>query len=327
MVLALSACQMPVGKPEADITPSTISLPGIVAYVDASPVTAAQWGQARAYAEATLRLLGEPGAQLDEATVLESFVEDMLIVREADTAGFQITNEIIDSEETHLLRIAGESRETLDDVLQEVGLTKAGWRTELHRAVLAATYIEEVVLADTAPGQRPQQRSQWLTDLKKAHAVQLMPDFEPVEGLGIGDLAPDFELQTLDGSTLKLSDLRGEIVILNFWATWCHPCQKEMPLFVETYAQHGDEGITVYAVNVGEQADVVRDFAEDFGMEFPIGLDTGETVMQGYRLFGLPTTFFINREGVINYVVAGALREADYKRLVNTLLQESPSPS
>ncbi len=325
VALVLAACQIPGNSPTATSTPSAFASPGIVAYIGASPVSEAQWQQVRAYAEATLHLLGEPGTELDEAAVLDSFVEDLLIVREADTAEFRISDELVDREEAHILSVAGRSQEELDTVLQEIGLTQVGWRTELHRAVLAATYLEEVILAETPPGQRSQQRTEWLTNLKEAQAIQLIPDFEPLEGLGIGDLAPNFELRTLDGEMLKLSDLRGQIVILNFWATWCHPCQKEIPLFVETYAQHEDDGITVFAINTGEKADIVRDFANDFDMTFPIGLDADEAVMQGYRIFGLPTTFFINRQGVIDYVVAGALRESDYQRLVNTLLQESPS--
>ncbi len=324
--LVLAACQMPGISANATSTPPAAP-PGIVAYIGASPVTVAQWEQARAYAEATLRLLGEPGAELDEAAVLESFVEDVLIVRESDAAKFQIAIEVVDGEENHMLSVAGQSQDALDVILHEVGLTRTGWRTELHRAVLAATYLEDVVLAEVPPGQRSQQRAEWLANLKQTQAVHLIPDFEPLVGLGIGDLAPDFELQTLDGDTLKLSDLRGQIVILNFWASWCLPCLKEMPIFVESYAQHGDEGMTVFAVNIGEKTDVVRDFAEDFGMTFPVGLDTDETVMQGYQIFGLPTTFFINRQGVIDYVVAGALRESDYQRLVNTILQESPGSS
>jgi len=323
VVLVLAACQIPGMRADATRTPASVS-PGIVAYIGASPVTVAQWEQARAYAEATLRLLGEPGAELDEASVLESFVEDLLIAREADASEFQLPSAVLDDEEAHLLNVAGQSQEALDEILLEVGLTRTGWRTELHRAVLAATYLEDVVLADLAPGQRSRQRKDWLANLKNTQAVQLIPDFEPLEGLGIGDLAPDFEISTLEGDTLRLSDLRGQIVILNFWATWCLPCQKEMPLLVDTYTQHGDKGVTVFAVNIGEEAGVVRDFTEDFGMTFPVGLDADETVMQGYRLFGLPTTFFINRQGVIDYVVAGALRKSDYQRLVDTILTESP---
>jgi len=322
IVALLASCASSEPAAQATRTPS-VAPPGIVAYIGASPVTEAQWRQARAYAEATLRLLGEPGAELDEEAVLESFVEDLFIVREADEAGFQITEAIIDDEENRILSVAGSSPEALVEILKKVGLTRTGWRTELGRAVLAADYLEEVVLVDTPPGQRPKQRTDWLAERKKALGVQLIPDFEPLEGLGIGDLAPDFEVQTLSGETLKLSDLRGQAVIFNFWATWCHPCRKEMPLFVETYEQNQADGLIILAINVGEDTAAVQDFVDDFGIEFPVGLDADQSLTKSYRIFGMPTTFFINRQGVIDYVVAGAIREPDLRRLVDAILQDS----
>ena len=324
-VVLLTSCSSAGPSSTPTSTPTStppVAPPGIVAYIGASPVTEAQWEQARAYAEATLRLLGEPGAVLDEEAVLESFVEDLFIVREADEAGFEIADTTVYDEEDRILSIAGWDQEELDEILVEVGLTHSGWRTELQRAVLAANYLEDVILADTPPGQRPQQRSNWLTDRKKALGVQLIPDFEPLEGLGIGDLAPDLELQTLEGETLRLSDLRGQAIVLNFWATWCHPCRKEMPLFIEAHEQNQADGLNILAVNVGENAAAVQGFVDEFGIEFLVGLDIDQSVTESYRIFGMPTTFFINRQGVIDYVVAGAIREPDLDRLIDVLLQD-----
>ena len=321
-VILLTSCAS-AGPSSTPTSTPPAAPPGIVAYIGASPVTEAQWEQARAYAEATLRLLGEPGAVLDEEAVLESFVEDLFITREADEAGFQLADAIVNDEENRILSVAGRAQKELDEILTEVGLTRTGWRTELQRAVLAANYLEDVILADTPPGQRPQQRSEWLTERKKALGVQLIPDFEPLEGLGIGDLAPDITLQTLAGETLKLSDLRGQAVILNFWATWCHPCRKEMPLLIKAYEQHQVDGLNILAVNVGESTAAVQGFADEFDIEFLVGLDADQSVTKSYRIFGMPTTFFINRQGVIDYVVAGAIREPDLDRLVDVILQDS----
>ncbi|MDP2675194.1 MAG: redoxin domain-containing protein [Dehalococcoidia bacterium] len=124
-----------------------------------------------------------------------------------------------------------------------------------------------------------------------------------------GSLAPDFLLATLDGGDLRLSDLRGKGVIVNFWATWCAPCRKEMPQFVAAYDRYKGEGLEVVAVNVQESPSIIRPFAADFGMKFPVVLDKRSSVSDSYRLSGLPMTYFIDREGVIRSVFQGPFLE------------------
>ena len=124
-----------------------------------------------------------------------------------------------------------------------------------------------------------------------------------------GALAPDFLLPTLDGKTVRLSDLRGKGVVINFWATWCPPCRKEMPQLVAAYQRYRNDGLEVVAVNVGEPEDRVRQFAEEFGMRFTVALDKIGAVARTYSLLGLPTTFFVDRQGVIRIVHAGAFKE------------------
>src|SRR3972149_6581187 len=118
----------------------------------------------------------------------------------------------------------------------------------------------------------------------------------------VGSLAPDFLLLELDGGDFRLSDLRGKAVIVNFWATWCTPCRKEMPQFVAAYDGYKDEGLEVGAVNVQESPSIIRPVAEDFGMEFTVVLDKRGAVSDSYRLIGLPMTYFIDREGGLRSV-------------------------
>ena len=89
----------------------------------------------------------------------------------------------------------------------------------------------------------------------------------------VGSPAPDFEIPALDGGTVRLSDLRGQPVIINFWATWCPPCRKEMPDFQEVYDRYRADGLQFFAINVGESRVAVRDFADRLGLHLPILID------------------------------------------------------
>ena len=121
------------------------------------------------------------------------------------------------------------------------------------------------------------------------------PDNLP--GLGIGEKAPDFELETLDGKVVKLSDYRGKKIILNFWATWCPPCKKEMPAMEEFYKQSGDD-VVLLAVNIDPQYDV-KQFITSNGITFPILLDKKDEVNSTYQVLTIPTTYFIDEDGII----------------------------
>ena len=134
------------------------------------------------------------------------------------------------------------------------------------------------------------------------------PDSELEVGLDAGQLAPDFELQTVNGETMQLSDLRGEKVLLNFWATWCPPCRAEMP-DMQNYHEGYDDGV-ILAVNLLEteqNMEQVEDFLEEFGISFPILLDETTEVTTSYNAFALPTSYFINKDGTIDSMAIGAI--------------------
>jgi thiol-disulfide isomerase/thioredoxin len=119
----------------------------------------------------------------------------------------------------------------------------------------------------------------------------------PAKGL-IGNLAPDFDLQTLDGKSLKLSDLRGKAVLLNFWATYCGPCKIEMPWFVELQKQYGPEGFQIVGVAMDDAStEEIAKFAKELGVNYPI-LIGKDSVAESYGgVSVLPTTFFVDRDG------------------------------
>ncbi|OQY36241.1 MAG: hypothetical protein B6I38_00035 [Anaerolineaceae bacterium 4572_5.1] len=122
-----------------------------------------------------------------------------------------------------------------------------------------------------------------------------------------GFLAPDFTLETLDGESVTLSDLRGRAVLVNFWATWCPPCRAEMPAFQQAYQDYEEQGFVIVAVNTTLQdnpADIAA-FIEEFGLGFPVVLDSDGAINRLYQARSLPTSFFIDKEGIISEVVIG----------------------
>ena len=120
----------------------------------------------------------------------------------------------------------------------------------------------------------------------------------PTKGQLMGNLAPDFELPALDGKDLKLSDLRGKAVLLNFWATYCGPCKIEMPWFVELQKEYGPQGFQIVGVAMDDAStEDIAKFAKEMGVNYPI-LIGKESVGQSYGgVSVLPTTFFLDRDG------------------------------
>jgi peroxiredoxin len=129
----------------------------------------------------------------------------------------------------------------------------------------------------------------------------------PIPGALPGSQAPDFTLQTLDGEMVTLSELQGRPVLVNMWASWCTPCKYEMPTIQKMYEEFRDRGLVVLAVNLASKDNLssVTSFVEEYGLTFPILLDLDGKVEEAYLLRGLPTTFFIDRYGIIQAVVIG----------------------
>ena len=129
-------------------------------------------------------------------------------------------------------------------------------------------------------------------------------------GARVGNLAPDFQLQNLDGQTVSLSDFRGKPVLINFWATWCPPCRSEMPYIQEIYEdkEWSDKGLVILAVDIGESSSKVEEFMQSLNLSFTVLLDTKEDVAQRYNITSIPTTFFIDKDGIIQDKVIGAFQ-------------------
>lgn len=133
------------------------------------------------------------------------------------------------------------------------------------------------------------------------------PPTEAEPAVQPGRYAPDFTLPDLNEEPVALSDWRGQIVLLNFWTSWCAPCRVEMPLLQALYEAYRDDGLVVLAVNLEEEPERVAAFVEDLGLAFPVLLDEKAAVGTLYRVRGAPTTYFIDRDGVIRQRYVGPL--------------------
>ncbi len=148
-----------------------------------------------------------------------------------------------------------------------------------------------------------------------ADAASALPP-QPVKG----HYPPDFTLSTLEGKSVKLSDLRGKPVWVNFWATWCPPCRAEMPEMKQKYAQLKDKGLVVLGVDMSEDPATVKQFTESNGYDWTFLLDPGSQVASQYYVSGIPTHLFIGRDGIIKAVQVGGIPASMMDRYLSQIV-------
>jgi peroxiredoxin len=146
----------------------------------------------------------------------------------------------------------------------------------------------------------------------------------PAAAAKIGDMAPNFTLKADTGKNLRLSEYRGEVVMINFWATWCGPCRQEMPVLNELYQRYRPVGFTLLGVNIDDQAANASRMARRLGVRYPIVFDAQKTVSRLYDINSMPTTVMVDRDGKVRYLHRGYLPgfEKKYQEQIRGLLKE-----
>lgn len=141
-----------------------------------------------------------------------------------------------------------------------------------------------------------------------------------------GFLAPDVNLPTMDGSSLQLSELRGQIVLINFWASWCPPCKAEMPDLQSIYTEYKDQGFTLLAINLtsGDNQDSAKAYVLENQYNFPVLFDLNGSVNNLYNVRAVPTSYLVDEHGIIQAVIIGRESEAAIKARIDALLQKRP---
>jgi cytochrome c biogenesis protein CcmG, thiol:disulfide interchange protein DsbE len=136
----------------------------------------------------------------------------------------------------------------------------------------------------------------------------------------IGSAAPDFALADLDGNPVRLADLRGRPVIVNFWASYCASCVEEFPLLKSALAEHKADGLAVVGIVFQDRSEAARAFMSRMGATWPAAMDSTGDVAQAYGIFAPPESFFIDREGRIAGLQIGELSRADLARQLHTIV-------
>lgn len=152
-------------------------------------------------------------------------------------------------------------------------------------------------------------------------AISGQPTFSSDSLVELGDAAPDFTLADLDGDQYRLSDLRGQPVVLNFWATWCAPCRVEMPELQAAYDRHLEDGLVMLALDYDEPEDTVRRFFyEEFDLTFTPLIDEDGLVAANYGVFNFPSTIFISPEGVVKAIHRGPMIQAQVEEHLSKII-------
>ena len=138
-----------------------------------------------------------------------------------------------------------------------------------------------------------------------------------------GEVAPEIDLETFDGERMTLSSLRGQPVLINFWATWCGPCREEFPLMVETYEARAGDDLEILGILHDDTVEGGRAFAADMGAEWPMLYDADDEAWDAYLGLGKPTSFFVDPEGVVRAFSLGPFTEDGLERQLATIIPEA----
>lgn len=125
------------------------------------------------------------------------------------------------------------------------------------------------------------------------------------QAVSVGDTAPDFTLKNMQGKNMNLTEQRGNIMLINFWASWCGPCRKEMPVLQALEDKYKDLGVQVWGINVEQESQAGKDFLANLSLNFSIFFDETNTLSKTYQVEAMPTTVIVDRDGVVRFVYLG----------------------
>jgi len=308
----------------------TVPTTDVVAIVDGDPISRAEWQKAVALDRAMSQLAGQPVPGV-EAT-LDRLINGRLVLHQTKIAA---QDSDANTRLAQLQQGWNADDATVDRALASGGLTRQDLLAEIKRLLVVEAYLRQQP-DPTAwlTAQRSRAQIGLYADLSVPATVASGPTPTPspaqptsvrqiASGSAPGQLAFDFALDDVNGRPVRLSDLRGRPVIINFWASWCPPCRQEMPALQAAYQRYREQGVIVLGVDLRESAGQVSQFASQFGVTYPLLLDHDGTVSERYQVRGIPTTLFLDAEGLIRARHVGPLTEDKIAEYVTPLLTAS----
>jgi len=241
------------------------------------------------------------------AQVLEDLITRKMQVQDARKAGVVVGDTDIESAVQAIMERTGVSQEKLEAALAKYGLTLDDLREITGDVALINKYIGDYVASGAKDEQDVQnKRNDWLTSLAQTSKIDRLKASGAGPAPQIGKEAPDFTLTSLDGKEVKLSDLRGKPVLVNFWATWCPPCRAEIPEIVQTYKETHKDNYEIVGIATQSDRPTIEAFAKEFGILFPVLPDADNRITSDlYHVIPIPTSFFIDKDGIIRDIHIG----------------------
>lgn len=251
-------------------------------------------------------LSAEDRRRAQEEAVLQ-LVNRHLILQAAARDGYRLDPADVEARVQLLFGTFDEAK--LDSALDRAGATRADLVWWVGEIATMEAYTVNVIMAGATPEDRQKVFNDWFNARQvEAVVINYLTEGAPSPLALSGSPAPDFTLTGLDGRPVSLSQHAGQVVLINFWATWCPSCIAEMPDYEEVYQRLRDQGFVVLAVNLQEPEQVVADFAHGLGLSYEVLRDvTGDVTTRQYQVVGMPSSFIIDRGGKIFYRHAGPM--------------------
>ena len=345
LVVFLFALQAPGPTPAPTTSATFVADANAVASVDGDPISRAEWQKAVAIDRAMSQLAGQASPEAE--VTLDRLINQRLVLRQA-------RNKISASDANATERLASLQQNwraddaAVDRALASANLSRQDLMAEIKRLLVVESYLKQVqnpagwlaaqraksqvgVLADLSvpvaqvptPTTVTATAATTITPTRVAQSVVPAPAKMIPEGASPGQLAFDFALDDVSGQRVKLSDLRGHPVVVNFWATWCPPCRQELPALQSAYQRFRDKGVILVGVDLKENAETIQNFTTQFGLTYPLLLDRDGAISERYQVRGIPTTVIVDADGVVRARHVGPLTEDKFAEYVTPLLAPS----
>jgi thiol-disulfide isomerase/thioredoxin len=246
------------------------------------------------------------------ASKLEEIISERMQTQDAVKAGMKVDQQEVDAELGQMETSSGLSDQAMTQKLQQYGLGMGDLRTFIANAVLIKDYEDKYVVAGASDLQDAQNReNDWLTNLSQTSKIERFKAAGSGPAPRVGSPAPEISLKDLNGKQVMLSSFKGMPVMVNFWATWCPPCRGEIPiieqLYSDTHSSAAAAGTPYEILGVATQSDdpTIKAFTNEFQMKFPVLEDAASLTTSDYHVLPIPTSFFIDKDGIIQYIQTG----------------------